>query len=299
MNFRFFVLLFALFSVLTFSGCQRTEQKTAASADAKRYDLTGKVVSVDQAKRKAKIEHDEIKGYMPAMTMDFQIKQDWVLRELKPGHQVGAELVVDKDDYWLENVTISAAPQALSNVSGVATEAPSDKIGQEVPDFKLTNQDGKPISFDQFRGKNLAVTFIFTRCPDANMCPLMSINFSDMAKELEKSPELAANTRLLSITFDPAYDTPETLKKYGSAYFGKDAKPNFEIWQLATGSEKEITDVMKFFGVQKMNDEGQRIVHNLRTVVISPEGKIYKMYAGNDWKTADILKDLQTLSAKQ
>lgn len=294
MNIRSFLLLLALISTFAVAACQRAEQKTAASADAKRYELTGKVVSVDQKNRKAKIEHDEIPGYMPAMTMDFPIKQDWVVRELKPNDRIAGVMVVEPNsNYYLDEVGIMSAGRDEGTES--VSESGQKLVSVEVPNFQLVNQDGKKIGTSDFRGKNLLVTFIFTRCPDADMCPYMSISFSDLAKQLEKSPELADNTRLLSVTFDPQYDTPKVLREYGAAYFGKGVKPNFELWQLATGTEEEIKNITGFFGIMAQKGDGTNIIHNLRTILINPEGKIAKVYVGNAWKKEDILRDLQMM----
>lgn len=292
---RAFIFLTALATFLGgVAGCQQASSKTA-DADAKRYELNGKVISVDKPARKAKIEHDEIKGYMPAMTMDFSIKEVWVVRELEPGDKIAADLVVNKDaDYYLENVKIMKAPRDASGNVAPEVSTGANLIGVEVPDFKLINQNGKRFGLGDYQGKNLVVTFIFTRCPDADMCPLMSINFSDLEKELRKSPELTANTRLLSISFDPEYDSPEVLRKYAAAYQGKDVKPNFDVWQLATGTSQEVKDVEGFLGANSFKGEDNRLVHNLRTVIINPEGKIAKVYPGNKWKAADILRDLKT-----
>lgn len=294
MNIRKFLLFVSLFSLSIVTACQRAEQKTTASAEAKRYELTGTVVSVDREARKAKIQHEEVKGYMPPMTMDFVIKQDWVIRELKPNDKIASVLIVEKDStFYLDEVAIMAAGRDES--SPAMTDSEKSKVGVEVPNFQLTNQDGKKIGFNDFRGKNLVLTFVFTRCPDNDMCPYMSISFSDMARIIEKSPDLAQNTRLLTVTFDPQYDTPKVLKDYGAAYFGKDAKPNFEIWQLATGSEEEIKNVLDFFGLMAKKSDGTNYVHNLRTVIINPEGKIAKVYSGNTWKKDDVLRDLQSI----
>lgn len=296
-KFLYSFVSFAAFAAIisASSACQRAASKTAET-EGQRYELTGKVISVDKQARKAKIEHDEIKGYMLAMTMNFAIKDDWVVRELEPNDKIAADLVVTKEaDYYLENVKIVKAPRdANGNVSDVP-EAGANLIGVEVPDFKLTNQNGKRFGLHDYRGKTLVITFIFTRCPDANMCPLMSINFSDLEKELRQSPELAAKTRLLSISFDPEYDTPEVLRKYAAAYQGKDFKTSFEVWNLATGSPQEVKDVEGFLGANSFKAEDNRLVHNLRTVIVAPDGRIVKVYPGSGWKPADILRDLQTL----
>lgn len=290
-----FVCLWAFAALFVSSACQRAASKTV-DADAKRYELNGKVISVDKAAHKAKIEHDDIKDYMPAMTMDFPIKEDWVVRELEPNDKIAADLTVTKDaKFYLENIKIVKALRDANGNIAPLTEAGANLIGVEVPDFKLTNQNGKRFGLHDYRGKTLVITFIFTRCPDPDMCPLMSINFSDLEKQLRNSPELATNTRLLSVSFDPEYDTPEVLRKYAAAYQGHDSKPNFDVWNLGTGSLQEVKDVEGFFGANSFKADDGRLVHNLRTIIVAPDGKIAKVYAGNGWKPADILRDLQTV----
>ena len=292
----FLLLLFSL-SILTFSACQRAEQKSAASSEAKRYPLTGKVVSVDTAGKKAKIDHEEIKGYMPAMKMDFPIKQDWVLREVKPGNKVSGDMVIEPNgEYFLENVAISASPLDNVDVNEPLREAPTDKIGKEIVNFKLKNQDGKTITPTDFRGRILVLTFIFSTCPDPEFCPLMSLNMSDLEKMIRQNPELKDKTRLLSISFDPQKDTPEVLRKYGAGYLGNPEKPSFDIWQLATGTEAEVQEVSGFFNLNTIK-EGERLAHNLRTAIVAPDGKIVKLYAGNEWRPADVLKEIQNLNS--
>ncbi|MDQ4121983.1 MAG: SCO family protein [Acidobacteriota bacterium] len=294
---RTFLLLFVSLSILTISACQRAEQKSAASSEAKRYPLTGKVVSVDQANKKAKIDHEEIKGYMPAMKMDFPIKQEWVLREVKPGNKISGDMVVESNgEYFLENVAISASP--LDNVDSgePLKEAPTDKVGKEIVNFRLKNQDGKAITAADFRGRILVLTFIFTTCPDPEFCPLMSLNMSDLEKMIRQNAELKDRVRLLSISFDPQKDTPEVLRKYGVGYLGNPEKPSFDIWQLATGSQQEVEEVTNFFNLKTIK-EGERLAHNLRTALVAPNGKIVKLYPGNDWRPADVFKEIQNLNS--
>jgi protein SCO1 len=291
-----FPLLFLTFFFLVFSACQKAEIKPA-SAEAKRYDFKGKVISVDKAKKEATIEHDEIPDLqMPAMTMPFPIKEEWVMEELAPGAQVRAQLVVDKGAYYLENIGIVALPNPDQPPPPVAADPEKELLGKEVPDFKLTNQDGKRIGINDFRGKALAVTFIYTRCPLPNFCPLMTIRFSEMAMNLQKNAELKDKVCLLSITFDPKNDTPEVLKTYGAGYYNKDTKPDFALWQLATGSEDDIQKVADFFKLAYQPDPQNKaqIIHSLRTIVIDPQGKVRKVFAGNEWTNEQVLKELQT-----
>jgi protein SCO1/2 len=287
-------VLFLLFTVLFASACPTSQTQTQnASAEAKRYNLKGTIVAVDKAKKKATIKHDEIPGYMEAMTMDFPIKDDWVWDDLTKDSEIRAELVVDKDGYWLEKIGIIAAPNP--NQPAPPVNENFVQIGKEVPDFTLTNQDGKRFSLKDYRGKALAITFIYARCPLPNYCILMSKNFSDLANQLHDNAELKDKIRLLSVSFDPATDTPEKLKQYGLGYLGKDSKADFTVWQLAVGSEKEVKEVADFFGLFYKVDEQdkEQFNHSLRTAVIAPDGKVTKIFSGNDWTPNDLLREMQ------
>jgi protein SCO1/2 len=289
---RYFLLI--LFSVSLFAGCQKsqTQEMQNASTDAKHYTLKGKVVAVDRAKKKATVAHDEIPGYMEAMTMDFPVREDWVWDDLTAGAEIRADLVVDKDGYWLEKIGIVAAPNP--NQTPLPLKEDVAQIGREVPAFTLVNQDGKKISLKDYRGRALAITFIYSRCPLPEYCILMSRNFSDLAIQLKDS-DLKDKVRLLSISFDPQTDTPEKLKQYGQGYLGKGAAPDFTIWQLATGTDKEVKDIADFFGLRYELDENDKTQfnHSLRTIVVTPEGKVQKVFSGNEWTPNDLLRELQ------
>lgn len=295
-------LILFLSAVLLFTACQKSETKQQTSPDAKRYPLKGKVISVDKAKKTAKIEHEEIKGYMPAMTMDFTIKADWIWEDLQPGAEISnADLVVDETatpPYWLENIALLLAPNP--NLPAPPVDERFAQIGKEVPEFTLTNQDGKKISSKDFRGKAWAITFIYARCPLPDYCIKMSTNFSDAALQIMNS-DFRDKMRLLSVSFDPANDTPEKLRQYGQGYLGKDAKPDFSVWQLAVGDDKQVRAVADAFGLRYEIDEKDQtqINHSLRTAVIAPDGKVTKIFPGGDWTANDLVKELKfALEAK-
>lgn len=287
--------LFIILTTLFISACQRQKaEMPQASADAKRYTLRGKIVSVDKAKKKAEIDHEEIPGYMKKMTMNFPIHADWVWDELAPGAEIRAELVVDetaKDPYWLENIAIVAAPNP--NQPAPPVDERFAQIGKEIPDFKLTNQDGKRFSLKDYRGKALAITFIYAQCPLPDACIKMSTHFSDLNNNVINS-EYRDKIRLLSISFDPSRDTPEKLKSYGLGYIGKGAKPDFTVWQLAVGSDKEVREVADFFGLRYEIDQNDKTQfnHSLRTAVIAPDGKVTKIFSGNEWTPGELQREL-------
>jgi protein SCO1/2 len=290
---RYYILLFAAIAML--AGCSSSPKTENASVNAKRYPFKGKVVGVDRNSKKATIDHDAIPGFMEGMTMDFPIHADWVWDDLKPGSEIRAELVVDnaaKDPYYLENIGI---------VASANTNQPLDvnpnfaQIGQPVPDFSLTNQDGKKISLKDFRGKAFAITFIYAKCPLPDYCIRMSTNFSDLAKQLSNDAELKDKVRLLSISFDPANDTPQKLRAYGIGYLGNDPNAKFDVWQLAVGTDAEVRKIADYFGLRYEVDEANKaqINHSLRTAVVAPDGKVTKIFPGNEWTVADLRNELE------
>src|SRR5438034_5461476 len=284
-------LFLALCPAMLGSAC-----KPRRNPNEKRYDLKGKVVAVNKSERTATIAHEDIKGYMPAMTMPFKIKSDVDLEMLKTGDQVTGTLVVDEVESWVEITAIVEGPVTISQTVDVPGEP---KPGTDVPDFGLVNQDGKRIHLAQYRGRALALTFIYTRCPMPDQCTLMSNNFAAIDQELQKQPEVYAKTHLLTISFDPEYDSPKVLRSYGASHTGRYTDETFQHWEFATGSADEVKGVAQFFGLRYFHDteSGQdQVLHSLRTVVIGPDGKLFKLYRGNEWKPAEIVGDLQSLA---
>jgi protein SCO1/2 len=258
-----------------------------------RYELRGTVVAVQPQHRLVTVAHEDIPGFMAAMTMPFAVKEEWALAALKPGDRIAAVLVVDRGASWLEQIVIShGGAQQLAPVK--ADGSPVAAPGQPVPDFTLLNQYGRLIHLHQYRGRALLLTFIYTRCPLPDYCPLTSRNFAELDRALRREPSLYPKTALLSISIDPEYDRPAVLRKYGLTY--TDAKgPNpFDQWELATGSPREIKAVAGFFGLDYY-PQGNQIVHSLRTALIAPDGRIAKTYSGNEWKPAEVLRDLAAL----
>ncbi len=287
-----FAILFVTFLlfVVGLSSCQPRQR--VRSPTEKHYDLKGKVVVVDKAQHLLTIAHEEIKDYMSAMTMPFTVKDDWVFEIATPGNQITATLIVDGAQSWLEDVVLTETGTATNEIP--AEGAP--KTGDEVPDYRLINQDGKVIRLQNYKGKVLLLTFIYTRCQDPNQCTLMSSNFATLEQELRKQPELYQKTHLLSISFDPTYDTPKVLRSYGASYTGRYSEEDFAHWEFASGSADEVKGVAQFFGLRYYQDAAsgqEQVIHSLRTAMIGPDGKIMKVYRGNEWKPEEVLKDLQ------
>ncbi|MGH9902840.1 MAG: SCO family protein, partial [Pyrinomonadaceae bacterium] len=256
-------------------------------------DLKGKVVSVDQAKRSVVIDHEEVTGFMEPMVMPFTLEDRDALNVLGPGDLIQATLVVADDRSWLENPVITKGV-----ADGGDGAAPAGEVGPppgaEVPDFSLTNQDGRRINLDQYKGRALLLTFIYTRCPLPDYCTLMSTNFAEINRALEKDPSLYEKTHLLSVTLDPAHDTPKVLRSYGAAHTERYADEKFEHWEFATGDEDGIKRLARFFGLDYFADKDQ-IIHSLRTAIITPEGRVHKVYRGNEWKPSEVVREVRKL----
>jgi protein SCO1/2 len=256
-------------------------------AEEHRYDLSGKVIAVDRAKGEVTVEHGDIVGYMPAMTMPFPLRDADALKTVEAGDRIQASLVITDDEFWLDAPVITKGqPGVSANAPPVGASEPQS--GAAVPDVKLVNQDGRAINTRQFKGRALVVTFIYTRCPLPDYCPLMSANFARLNSALEGDPEARRRTHLLSVTLDPEYDRPEVLRSYGATYAGG----KFDHWDFATGDPQEVRRLAEFFGLMYKPDGGQ-VVHSLRTAIVTPDGKLYKIYRGNEWKPEEILSDLQ------
>jgi protein SCO1 len=293
-------LLFSLSLLLTFSaiGCHRSSQApSSASASIKSFPVRGKVVSTDATH--VTLDHEAIPGFMEAMIMPYKLKDPSIVNELHPGDRITATILVQQDeggyhDAQLDNIVVIA--QARPDYKpAVEYHVPSP--GDAVPDFRLLNQSGRVIHLGQFKGKVVAATFVYTRCPLADYCPKMSRNFAEIDKALSADPDLYARTHLLSISFDPKYDTPAVLRSYGGAYTGRYTKENFTHWDFAAPSEKDLPAVTQFFNVGVTPGENNTLTHSLSTVIIGKDGKIAAWFPTNEWKPEDIIAEIKKAAA--
>jgi len=289
------IIILSTLVSLVLSSCQPKQPKQRVrSATEKHYELKGKVVTIDKAQRTITVAHEDIKDYMPAMTMPFNVQDDWVYEIATPGNRIAASLVVDGTQSWLEEVVLTEDTASAPGAPPVEGAGPEP--GAEVPDYRLVNQDGKAIRLHDYKGKVLLLTFIYTRCQDPNQCTLMSSNFAAIDQELQKNPDLYQKTHLLSISFDPAYDTPKVLRSYGASYTGKYSDENFAHWEFASGTADEVKGVAQYFGLRYFQDTPsgtEQVIHSLRTAVIGPDGKVIKVYRGNEWKPEELVKEME------
>jgi protein SCO1/2 len=165
-----------------------------------------------------------------------------------------------------------------------------------VPNFAFLNQKGRVRHLHDYNGRVLLITFIYTRCPLADFCVRMSRNFAQIDKELDTDPALYAKTHLLSLSFDPAYDTPQVLKSYGEAYTGRYTKETFAHWEFAATPQKELDKVEQYFDLGVTPGENHTLSHSLSTMVVGRDGKVAAWYPGNDW-TPQAVEDVMRKAA--
>jgi protein SCO1 len=293
-------LIFSLVFVLLLSGCNQSKPSARASASSasstaapKIYPVRGKIVSVTGAN--VMLDHEAVPGLMGAMTMSYKLKDPSIVSELHPGDHITADLLVTVnadgfDDIVLDKIVVvsQARPDYKPAVQYHVPQA-----GDAVPDFKLLNQDNHAIHLSQFQGRVLLITFIYTRCPLADFCPRMSKNFADIDKSLAADPTLYSQTHLISISFDPAYDTPKVLRSYGESYARPVTKETFKHWDFAAPSDKDLPALTQFFNVGVTPGDSQTINHSLSTILIGKDGKIAAWYPTNDWNSSDVVAKIK------
>jgi protein SCO1 len=284
------VLLISSAPLALSAGCRAP----ADDAQARRYELRGVIVSFDKGQQQIVVAHEEVPGLMEPMTMPFTLREPTAYDVMKPGAEIRATLVVSGARTWLESPVITVREPAGSAAPAAATPAEPEP-GAAVPDFSLVNQDGERLDLGRYRGRALALTFIYTRCPLPEYCTLMSTNFAEVNRALESDPALASKTRLLSVSIDPEHDTPKALRSYGAAHTGNYSEEKFRTWEFATGEPEEVKRFATFFGLAYTR-EGAEVVHSLRTAVVTPDGKLHKLYRGNEWKPAELIAELRKLA---
>ena len=264
----------------------------ATQQTGKRYPIQGRVVGINQESGEVELDAAAIPGYMDAMTMPYKLKDPAVLSELHAGDMLRAALLVTDTNAMLDEIVITGQSRPVAKPT---TNLQPLVPGEAVPNFALINQSGRTVHLDQYHGRVLVVTFVYTRCPLADYCPRMSRNFAAVDKALAADPKLYAATHLLSVSFDPKYDTPAVLRSYGGAYTGNYTNEKFEHWEFAAPFEKELPAVLTFFDVAATPEANKTVTHSLSTVVIGADGKVYKWYPTNEWKPAEIVADAKAL----
>ena len=280
-------------------GCGKREaaQEPVVAAPAapaeKRFPITGEIVKVDAERATLLVLHEEIKGYMPRMTMEFKVtKGDLAIA--REGQHIRAELVDRPDAFYLEKIwpddaatqrALDAAAKALAQDTTMRGKEAYREIGENLPEFTLLDQEGRAVAGSRFRGKQIVLNFIFTRCPIATMCPAATERMAQLQAAAKAAG--AKDFELVSISLDPEYDTPGIMKEYAQIR-GLDTSN----WSFLTGPDAAVRHLLAQLGVIR-EFEGATIKHTLATVLINEEGRISYRVDGSVWLVDDMVKRLR------
>jgi len=270
--------------VLMATGCAR-------EPEAATYQLSGQILLINPETQQLVIRHGDIVGFMPGMTMPFTVRDPQLLAGRSAGDLITATLTVEPETAWISALTATGhaplpadAPTALPAATGVEVL----NVGARVPETALRGTRG-PVSLVAGQGRVTALTFIYTRCPLPDYCPLMDRRFAEVQRQVKADATLAQRVSLVSVSIDPAADTPARLAEHAAAL---DADP--AIWQFATlADEQDIARFAAQFGVNVIREQDGTITHNLRTLVIDASGTVRQARDGNTWTSDELVGDLR------
>ena len=271
-------------ALLIWAGCAKQEESSSKAIQS--FEVKGVLLRIESEGRTLVIDHEEITGYMGAMTMPFRVKDVSESEKAQPGDEISFTYKVAEYESWVEGIEPTGKTRELK--SPTAPPDPTNKllkVGDLFPDFRLSDENGSPVQLNDHRGQIVALTFIFTRCPVPEYCPAMMRNFSSVEKLLKTDPDVANKFKLLTVSFDSDYDTPEIMKAYGEQ-FGKSSKN----WSLLTSPEtKDIRSLGESVGLMFGKNDSAIYTHNLRTVVIDAQGRIAKIFTDESWKPEELV----------
>jgi protein SCO1/2 len=256
----------------------------ACKPPTREFQLHGEVIQSDASRKTIVVKHGDIPGFMPGMAMQYKVKQAADADGLQAGDIIDAKISVLRDgsDFWLSGVHIA---ERAVNKSGTAKGVQMLKPGEHVPNLDLINQDGKPFHLSDFEGTAVLMTFIYTRCPLPEFCPRLTSQFAKIQGDLARTPDDYARTHLLTVSFDPQYDTPAVLRKYGMAYLQDDAS-GFSHWDFASAPPDKLRALANAFGLVYVEEDNQ-ISHTMNIVLIAPDGTVSRYWSA-DWTAAEL-----------
>ncbi|MBK9137983.1 MAG: SCO family protein [Verrucomicrobia bacterium] len=284
-------LLLAVCLAVVAAGCRTRNTGPSQAADAVRVFEVKGVVRELPGGDTVRIRHEEIPGYMAAMTMPFTVKDPAELAGIQVGDTVTFRMTVTPDDGWIDQIRVleRARPEDVRpQIEGVRITRLVEelKVGDPLPNYQFTNELRQPVNLADFRGQALGLTFIYTRCPYPTFCPRQSQQFAEACARLKAMPDAPENWHLLSLSFDPAYDTPSVLRAYGQRH-------NYDPrrWNFLTGAMIDIDAITEQFGTIFARD-GEGWSHNVRTVVIDAAGRVQRIFVGVEWTTDEFVAEM-------
>jgi protein SCO1/2 len=283
---------FALFAAIVVAGWSLTGCRQAPKEPPKRYQLQGQILAINTDKRELTISHGDIPNFMPAMVMIYPVANAQMLEGRTPGETVTAVLEVENNLPRLVEITHTGTAPLSDGANKAGMTAGILDAGDPVPDVALIDQTDRRRSFSEWKGTPVVLTFTYTRCPLPDFCPLMDQNFVTLQRRLADDTALRGHVKLVTISFDPDHDTPAVLTAHAAKL---KADPN--VWTFLTGDRTTIERFAGRFGVAVMHDDpaDPLVTHNLRTVIVGADGRVVKVFSGNDWTPGTVLADLRAL----
>jgi protein SCO1/2 len=281
------------------AGCSQggpgSESKEAPVAE-RTFQTRGVIREVMADAKTAVIRHEDIPGYMPPMTMELNVGNPDEVRALKAGDTIEFQLNVNGQTHWIDAVRKVASSNVVGEKEKSTNTVPSYlepllEVGAMFPDVTLLGEDGRTFLLSDNRGKAVALTYVFTRCPLPDFCPRMGQQFA-LARRNLKASTGATNWQLISISFDAANDTPAVLKRYAGNYRGGDA----DRWLFSAAEPKEVGLMAGKIGLTVVAETGS-YSHNVRTVVLDRRGRLYKRFDGNLWTGAELATAIREAAA--
>ena len=260
------------------------------------YQLKGQILAVRAETNELLVKHEDIPGFMPAMTMPYFVKDPALLKDRAAGDLITATLVVETNLGYLSAITkTGSAPIPADAATAIPPAAGIEFVrpGDAAPDTTLTDQYDKPIAIKDFAGSAAAITFIYTRCPLPQYCPLMDRRFAEAQALIAKDPALQGKVRLLTVSFDPKFDRAAVLRKHAETL---QADPR--VWTFATAEESIVDRFAARFGVNVIREKDGTITHSLRTAVIDPSGRVATILDNNAWTAEDLVRHLKAALAR-
>jgi len=297
---KIFTFSAALLLGCLLSACEKQAAPSATpTADARIFHVRGVVqqLSPDDP-TKVVIDHEEMPGYMRAMIMPFRVKEASLLSGLKPGDVVEFDYHVEGTRSWIETLkptgeTGEVKIKAKTSEASALEEAELLAEGDLLPNYEFLDEDGKAVKLSDYRGMPVAFTFVFTRCPVPEYCPAMMRNFRTLLSELRQDANAPEKYQLLTISFDSWNDTPAVMKAWGAAYGHEAGQP----WKLlSSDSCCTITRIAANVGL-KFGEVKGSYQHNLRTVVLGPDGRIRRIFTDETWNTGELAAELKGFPA--
>ncbi|HEY6357495.1 MAG TPA: SCO family protein [Vicinamibacterales bacterium] len=258
----------------------------------KRYPLHGQILAIDAAHQQLTVKHDDIPGFMPGMTMSYPVATPFLMQGRTPGETINATLEVSDMTGRLVQIEHTGSAPLPAGTNAVAMASALLNVGDAMPDVALIDQRDRRRSLAEWKGVTTLITFVYTRCPLPNFCPLMDHNFEILQRRLSEDSTLKGRVKLISVSIDPTFDTPLVLAAHAAR-----VKADPAVWTFLTGDVGTIDHLAAQFGVGVLRDpaDATNITHNLRTTLIGADGRLEKVYSGNDWTPEDVLSDLRTL----